>query len=387
MSETQAIERQTFADPDTGRTVIQWTRSSAKDQHLYFSSQSVTADGQYLLFISERSGAPNLHVIERADGAIRQVSHADAMLRAYCYPTGTTHGFSKATPYLDAKRNTAYWVQDDQAWRCSLERGAQPEKLADLPQGWYTGFTYLSPDGKTFCVPCTDPRAFSEEDTTQRDQLKAVPWRMIEQEMVTKLCMIDTEQCCVREVFEIPFWVTHVLFDPAGSGRLVFNCEGSARADRRFPYWGRIWRLEPDGSWQRLYAEPENETVVHENWLANGEGLVYHGKRDGEPYIAARDIEGELIFQYDTNGVPVGHAIATPDPRRVTTDSDDEYLHLYDFNAPANQRDMRLCRRDSSYKTQDEHAHPIMTPDRKGVVFTSDREGMCNVYEVVTEDL
>ncbi|MFW6337102.1 MAG: oligogalacturonate lyase family protein [Phycisphaeraceae bacterium] len=379
---SQAAERSEFRDPETGRRVMRWTSSPAKDQHLYFTSHSVTKDGAHLLFVSERSGSPNLHVIDRNSGAIRQLSHADAMLRAYCYPSGGMRGFSKATPYLDVERNLAYWVQDDRAWRCSLESGGSPEKLADLPAQWYTGFTHVSPDGGTFCVPCADPRAFHEQDATQHDQLQRVPWRMIESGLVTRLCMIDTRTGGIRDEVEIPFWVTHVQFDPKGTGRLVFNCEGAA-GNRKFPYWGRIWKLDTDGSWSRLFEEAEGEWVCHENWSPDGESLVYHGYHRGEPFIAGRNWDGELLFEYSTEGADAYHAITTPDPHRFTTDSEDGYVHLYDFHQAPGQRDLRLCRHNTSYTTQDEHAHPIMNPDRRGVVFTSDAAGTCDVYEAV----
>ncbi len=381
---TAPAERQVLTDETTGRQVIRWTASPARDQHPYFTSPAVTADDRFLLILSERSGAPNLHVIDRGDGRIRQLTDADAMLRAYCYPTGTTRGLSKATPFLDATRRHAYWVQDDAAWRIDLAQGQTPEKLADLPAGWYTGFTHLSPDGGTFCVPCTDPRAFRDDHQSQGDQMGHVPWAMIEQGLVTRLCMIDTQHGQVRDKIEIPFWVTHVQFDPASTGRLLFNCEGmvGGGADRRFPYWGRMWALEPDGRWRRLYEQPASEHATHENWMPDGRTILYHGVRDGEHFIAGRDWAGELVFERSTGGVAVYHAVATPDPTRVTVDSRDGLVYLFDLDAPAHDCARPLCSHRSSYRDQDAHAHPVMTASQGGVVFTSDRAGTCDVYEV-----
>lgn len=387
MSEVQLSERQEMTDPETGRRVIQWTTSPTKDQHPYFTSHSVTADGRRLLIISERSGAPNFHVIDRAEGTMRQLSHADALLRAYCHPQGTLRGFSKATAYLDPQRQYAYWVQDDVAWRISLEPGSEAEKLAELPAGWYTGFTHVSPDGRTFCVPCADPRAFRDDDQTQSDQTTNVPWRMLEQGLVTRLCMIDTERCEIRDEIELPFWVTHVQFDPKGSGRMVFNCEGKvgAGADREFPYWGRIWGLEPDGRWHRLYEQPVGEYLNHENWTPSGDAIVYHGRRDGEQFIAARTWDGELVFDHPAGAVSVHHAVSSPFPHRFTVDSHDGYVYLFDFEKQQAEPAQRLCSHSTSFSEQDAHAHPIMNPTGDGVVFTSDRAGVCNVYEVVME--
>ena len=66
-------ERTESKDPDSGRTVIRWTASSARDNHLYFTSPSVTADDRWLVFLSERTGRVNLFSIDRATG--RYVRH------------------------------------------------------------------------------------------------------------------------------------------------------------------------------------------------------------------------------------------------------------------------------------------------------------------------
>jgi len=40
----------------------------------------------------------------------------------------------------------------------------------------------------------------------------------------------------------------------------------------------------------------------------------------------------------------------------------------------------RLCRHDTSWRTQNSHPHPALSPDDRWVVFTSDRGGKCQVY-------
>ena len=41
-----------------------------------------------------------------------------------------------------------------------------------------------------------------------------------------------------------------------------------------------------------------------------------------------------------------------------------------------------LCRHGCSFHTQRLHVHPAMTPDGKGIVFTSDPQGYGNIYLV-----
>lgn len=54
-----APEWRDYLDPLTGRRVRQLTDSPAEDYHLYFYNPSVTPDGNYLIFISERTGLTN----------------------------------------------------------------------------------------------------------------------------------------------------------------------------------------------------------------------------------------------------------------------------------------------------------------------------------------
>jgi Tol biopolymer transport system component len=56
MKPSYSPELKKFVDSKTGRCVIQWTNSPAKDQHFYFTTYSITQDDRWLVFISERDG-------------------------------------------------------------------------------------------------------------------------------------------------------------------------------------------------------------------------------------------------------------------------------------------------------------------------------------------
>src|SRR5438046_2021228 len=132
---------------------------------------------------------------------------------------------------------------------CESERA-----VCALPPRWYGAYTHLSPDGKTFCIPCTDPRAFADDCPTQWEQLKKVPARMKREGLVTRLYFVDVEKGVSRIAVEIPFWVTHVQFDPTGTDRMIFNLEGFD--EDRQPLPNRIWCLETDGSYRPLSEHP-----------------------------------------------------------------------------------------------------------------------------------
>jgi len=361
--------------------VTQWTQGPGKNHHLYFTTPSVTADDRWLVFLSERDGHPNLYAIDRSDGTICKLSRNDSgALRSYVYPLGGLTGLSKVSPCLDPFRNRLFYIRNDRIFQVNLD-DPQPKEnpLGVLPSGWYGGFTHISADGKTLCVPVTDPRAFSEEKT-QWDQLDHVPSRMAEGGLFTRLYFIDLESGAHRIAAEVPFWVTHVQFDPTGSHRMIFNLEGSGNGA---PLPDRIWCLETDGAFRPLAPEAEGEWRSHENWAPDGRSIVYHGSRAGRAFVAARTWEGKLLHETAIEGVDFWHATGLPDGRRLAVDRRDGMISLIDPRPEAGQpRVVDLCRHDTTIEDQDTHAHPITALHGRSLVFSSDRSGDCQIYEV-----
>lgn len=369
-------------DTDTGRTVIQWTNTRCTNQHLYFTSFSVTADDRWLVFISDRDGHPNLHAIDRQDGSIQQLSYNnEGLLLSYVYPQGGSRGLGKASPSLDPVRNTLFYIRNHRVFSVDLDGAGEERDICGIPGNWCSAYTHVSPDGQLLCIPCADPRAFVDHAENQWDQLRLVPERMKNEGLVSRICLLNITSGDLRVAAEVPFWVTHVQFDPAGSGRIVFNREGFVKGTGR-PFPNRIWCMEPDGSVRPLSTEPEGEWRAHENWARDGGGIIYHGARDnGEAFVAERAWDGHLIRESSLHGVRFHHATGTFDSRTLLADLPDGTVSLLNIDAPE-PAITGLCRHDTSIENQDAHAHPIITPNGRSVIFTSNRTGNCNVYEV-----
>jgi len=238
---------------------------------------------------------------------------------------------------------------------------------------------HVSPDGKTLCVPLADPRAFGQSMQTQWEQLRRVPDIMQAGRMVTRILLIDTSSGRTRTLAEVPFWVTRVQFDPAGTGRIVFNKEG------QWPLTGvplpdRVWCLETDGTFRPIAPEAKGEWRSHENWSPDGRSIVYHGGHNGKPFVAARTWNGQLLRAASLEGIALYHVTGINDGRRFLIDKQDGDIAIVDPDA-GRGREINLCRHDTSMKDQDTHAHPITTPTGRSFIFTSDRDGTGNVYE------
>jgi Tol biopolymer transport system component len=377
-------EHSTYTDSSTATTVIQWTSACYTNQHLYFTSPSVTADDRWLTIISDRSGSPNLYAIDRRNGTIRRLSHNESgLLHSYVYPQGGAIGLSKASPCLDPIHNRIFYIRDDTVYAVEIDQPeATEQKVCALPAQWYGAFTHVSPDGKTLCVPCTDPRAFVDEVSTQWEQMRAVPVCMRKQGLVTRIYLIDTETGESRIAAEVPFWVTHVQFDPTGTGHIIFNQEGFIEETGN-PLPDRIWCLELNGSFRPLAPQPKQEWRSHENWAPDGKSIIYHGGRRSQAFVAARTWQGELLRETSLEGIKFYHATGVLDGQRLLVDRPDGFISILDPDAAGENRIVNLCRHDTTIEDQDAHAHPIATLNGKHAIFTSNRTGYCQVYEVM----
>lgn len=368
----------------TGRAVTRWTNSAAKDQHLYFTSPSVTRDDRWLVFQSERDGHPNLYAIERPEGTIHRLTDNDSgLLHSYVYPQGGPTGISKASPCLDEVRNVVYYIAADGVYRVALD-DPQPNRVCELPGGWWTAFNHVSPDGKTVCVPCSDPALFQDPAQGQWDQMQQVIRRIKNGEGGTRIYRIDVESGQAEIWAEVPLWVTHVQFDPLGSGRVIFNAEGPWQDVGQ-----RIWCLEPDGSYRPLYPQATNERSGHENWSPAGEFIIYHGRfvneaEEGKDFVAARTWDGEIVYEYPLPKMSGSQHVTTrQDGRSFVTDGLGDYVSLLiPQGDELGIEHVCLHATEPTGRDQDAHAHPLESPHGRSIVFTSDRTGTPNVYEV-----
>lgn len=362
--------------------VCQWTHGPGNYQHLYFTSASVTADDRWIAVIHEDAEGVSMRAIDRTNGDIVPVSEPVPIMYSYVYGQGERgRGFGKASPVLDETTGNLFWIEDDRVRMFRLGEDDAPRDLASLPSGWVTAFNHVSPDGKTLVVPLTEPDAFLPMMTDQGSQMLRVSARMVNRGLVTRMLLIDIPTGATQCVAEVPFWVTHVQFDPGGSGRILFNSEGSyfATGDPHI----RIWVLETDGTFHPLYRQPSDHEVTHENFNPDGSLVVYHGHdRDGRNFVAARTLDGVLVWQTPTDDFRTMHAVATRDAPGFTADTNSGEICLGRYDDSGKIDWTTLCRHDSTFSYQDAHPHPRMNPDGKGVVFTSVKPGCGTVFEV-----
>lgn len=372
------VERIELQDPSTGARVIRWTDHPATDQHLYFTSPSVTDDGRFLVFISDRDGHPNLYQLTRKNGRIHQLTdNQDGLLKSYVYPNGTSRGLSKASPCLDSSRKLLYFNQSNRIFSIHLGSGRK-KHIHNLPAGWITAFTHVSQSGKLLCVPITEPQHFTAPARHQGEQMRHIGEIEKNNTVNSKILIIDTQNGHLVQAIDVPFWVTHVQFNPTDDTQVIFNHEGLRE---NIPQ--RIWALNlSTGKFRPLFEQDHNLWCTHENWLPSGRGIVFHGGDRNDPdamFIACRDWNGNPIFNYSFTNLEIVHAIATQVDARVLVDQRNGWISLIDTSS---NHIIKLCELHTDFRTQDSHAHPVQTPTGNSIVFTSNQNGACNIYEV-----
>lgn len=360
----------------------------ANEQMLYFTSTSLLADDQHLVFIGDRTGQPNIFLRDLRSGAERQLStNTEGYLRSYVYFDGRPYrGFGKASVSVDPVRGVVYFLQGRQV--CAVTTGGVLRVLAELPEGQMTAFTHVSADGQRLCVPTTDAAAFDGPPAKTDERVQT-------QRLNSYLRVFDTatgrELVCER----VPqAWITHVQFSPRDSRLILYNHEWPAHCGIR-----RMWLF--DGHQHlRLRTEGEGRSradwTCHEMWERDGTAIIYHGSYANGPAYVGRvnpDGTGRVEIALPATWKRYGH-FTVGHPGELV--SDGYYEQPDDARAGHGAWICRvtadwaagkiawqpLCRNGSSWNSQDAHPHPIFNHAADAVYFTSDQDGKRAVWRV-----
>ena len=362
--------------------------NTGNNQLLYFTSSSLTADDQHLVFISDRTGSPNLFTRDLTTGKERQLTiNTEGVLKSYFYFDGHPYrGFGKGSVSLDAKNGIVYFIQGREIRSVTL-RGRQ-RMLAELPTNQMTAFTHVSSDGTRLCVPTTDARALDGDKILKGKPDYDIDERVRREHLVSYLRVYDTAsgtQIACEPVTNA--WITHVQFSPTDNRLLLYNHEYCFESgiNRMWLWNGKKHiglRTEGDG-------RSRNDWTCHEMWERDGSAIIYHGSyTNGHSYIGrvrpdgAGSVEIALPASWNRYGhftvgkpgelVTDGCYVEPGDPKRFGGN----WISLVRVDWAAGKCGwMPLCSHGSSWTSQDSHPHPIFNHTAEAVYFTSDAHG------------
>ena len=383
--------------------------AGAGDQLLYFTSSSLTISDRTVVFIREIDGNPNLHSCSLDTGVVRQLTRNDAgYLKSYVYFDGRPNeGFGKASVSLHADSARVFFLQGLELR--VVDSSGTERTLARLREDEVTAFTHVSADGRLLCVPTTDGRALDGEFVNNRPTYD-IDLRVQNENLRSYLNIFDTRtgELLVRETVERA-WITHVQFSPRDPKLVLYNHEWPADCGVR-----RMWlcdgsshvplRREGDG-------KSRGDWVCHEMWSRDGSHIIYHGRYagtapatsgfqlifgggNGPSFIGRCNPDGSdaveiaLPVEYTRYGhftVGNGGWLVTDGLYEEAGDpsSHGAWISLLKPDWKKRTIDWRpVCRHGSSWKSQDEHPHPIFDHAGRHVYFTSDKSGKRAVYRV-----
>jgi oligogalacturonide lyase len=403
------------ADPDISSDAAPATPArvtapqGAGDQLLYFTSPSLTDDDRTAVFIRTTDGNPNLWACDVATGTARALTHnTDGYLKSYVYFDGRPNeGFGKASISLDPNSGRVYFLQGLEL-RCVDLSGAM-RTLATLRDDEVSAFTHVSADGRLLCVPTTDGRALDRAFPNNRPSYD-IDRRVRDEGLRSYLNVFDTAtgELAAREPIERA-WVSHVQFSPRSASLMLYNHEWPSDCGVR-----RVWLW--DGQTHRPLRTEGNgrsrgDWVCHETWSRDGKSIIYHGRYAGTDPVTEG---GRLVFGAGNGPAFIGrcdadgsNAVEIALPERYTryghfTVGNGEWLVTDGYyeeagDPPGNGAwisllrpdwDRRtiewrpLCRHGSSWRSQDEHPHPVFDHAGRSIFYTSDVSGPRGIYRV-----
>ena len=356
-------EMRTVKDACSGVEVTQFTDYKGHSHHFYFTNPGWYDRGRKLLISSDRNNRTNLFGVDLVTGHIEQLSDLEPV------PLPRELEFHRACK--NPVREEVYFWHDLRLLALDLIAGGT-RVLYEIDPRWCVSMTNCSADGRyVYCGTWEDLSNRFRVDLLRGYVGFAEIW---EAKPLSQILEVATDGSGGRVSYEEKYWIGHVNTSPVRDNLLTFCHEGPwDRVDCR------IWGLEPTtGKAWKIRPTSEGERVGHEYWYADGVRIGYHGGRvDGRPILGRIRYDDTDRFEADFPG-QTGH-IFSHDENVIVGDGDG-VIRTWKWENGRYVGPRVLCRHDSSMHIQQAHPHPRISPDGKNVVFTSDREGYCNVY-------
>jgi oligogalacturonide lyase len=378
---TYAPEWHEYQDPLTGRRVCQLTDSPAEDYHLYFYNPSVTPDGRYLIFISERTGISNLFRLDLQNGFILQMTDAQSVRAEYWPFTAAVQGVGSCLPAIGNHGQEVFYFEGTDLFGVEIE-SLKRRQLLSVPSDRRPSMLQANARGDTLVFATWDESLFMER--SQRAYAgEKFPDEAFFQETTSIIVRVDgltghSEEVLCKE----KFWINHVHVHPQNRDLILFCHEYSPTPDRMWLLNVKTRQCAP------IPGQGADEWYEHEFWSPDGEQVCFHGgirndatlgfcgwcSPDGSTYTKA---------YHTTSGRAYAHYNLHADGQTMVTDGEARPGCISRVQLREGKQEFKvLCRHDSYTFGDDQrcHPHPSFTADGRQVIFTSNRTGSSNIY-------
>lgn len=347
--------------PGSGRTTVQLTQGDATCYPLYYFIPTFTADGRHLVHHRAGDGEVQVHVLDLATGASRQLTHGRAPRTQWipwCVESG--RGVLDHRSVLDTQRNRLIYFDDNDVRAVALD-GAGDTQLFPLPEHRIAiGQNCVSGDGAWFVYIHHDRALHDEAVYPDRT------WGHRARSRGTALAAFHLETGEHRELVRVNSPIHHVI--PLGDDRFVFchpaTENGMLLTDLRGGWYTHLRTQDDHGG-----------TVCH--YLTTTRGLMYE--------VLGRD-DHVLAGVYN----PSTHAryeFPLPESFGYTHTGRDPEGRLWFYENSGKTHDVRFLEHHDpqgedrwqaltgdwpTYGSgQKSHMHPQLTPDRHWMLMTA----------------
>lgn len=350
-------EGRILTDAASGRRVRQVTAHPSIHHHPFFFVPAYDRANTKLIFISHRTGTPQIFFEDRASGQLVQVTDRPDLAEW------------SISPSPDGR--FVYFTAGTGAWKVDLDTFDETQ-LADFGAvemrekgmvGAAMGTTALSANGDWWAIPVKTGK-------------------------VSRFIVVETATGKSSVILERDT-IGHPQFCPDDDNLILYAG----------PLTDRVWTVARDGANNRRVYKREDKMqwVTHEVWLPGRRAIAFVDWPRGMRLIDIDTGEAHWLHHF-----PAWHAAPDATGTRFVCDTNfpDKGLHIIPLvGAPR-----FLCASEATSEgahwahpfpyndgpvaveaRQHTHPHPRFSPDGKRVVFTSDRTGFAQLYEIELE--
>jgi oligogalacturonide lyase len=265
-----APEWRDYLDPLTGRRVRQLTDSPAEDYHLYFYNPSVTLDGKYLVFFSERTGVSNLFRLDLHNGEIVQLTNAQPVRAEYWPFTEAVQGVGACLAAIGNQGQEVFYFEANHLFAVEIE-SLKRRYLMSLLSDRRPSMLHANASGDTLVFATWDEALFMER-SRRAYAGEHFPDERFFQETTSTIMRVDAETGKAEEVLcREQFWINHVHVNPQNRDLVLFCHEYSELPDRMWLLNVATRQCEP------IPGQGADEWYQHEFWSADGQRVCFHG--------------------------------------------------------------------------------------------------------------
>jgi hypothetical protein len=389
-------EIKTYLDPATGRRIRQFTSAKANSYPLYYFSPSITLDGHYIVFHSERSSWVELYRMDLNTGEIVQLTDGrsrDSGWAIWC--EWHLRGIYNHLSALNQARREVYYFQDEEI-RCTQLDTLANRLVGRIPGRVSIGQSSFSPDGRHFAFIHADRpnyiKVMQDEEAVRNMRLvghasdpsgEKLDWR---NRIPATIGLIDTETGHYSDIIQLDFHVHHVIF--ADNKRVIVNHIQNGNG---------MWIIGIDGTGRRTMRPPDaHGSIVHQ--VVTKAGIFYEAVGD-KANSGAHNWLGRYDLGTDTfEEVPLPeidgymHTGLDPEGKFLFFEEHGKTHHLFSLHFPHDpaRRRVQMLRSMELYPApggQRYHAHPFLSPDRQWIFHTEPIDGYSQVCALDVRDL